>query len=78
METDHGAVEYEVTRVERENSNESSFEWISMNFAESPHKSLSNISSIFISPKKTNHVQNDVEWFVKIKQKILNPVTEMS
>jgi len=68
METAHGAIPYEVTRVEREYSVESSYDRISMGqFIESPHKSLSNVSSIFISPKKNSHALEDMERFVKIK-----------
>lgn len=79
METDHGNIPYEVTIVERDMSQDSSFDRISFNFNDSPNwKSVVNVSGIYISPWKTNHAFEDMERFVKIKQKILNPVTEMS
>ncbi len=49
-----------------------------MNLNDSPNKSISNVSQIFISPKKQNPVEQEMERFVKIKQKVLNPVTEIS
>ena len=49
-----------------------------MNFPESPSKSIANVSQIFISPKKGGNPEEDFERFVKIKQKVLNPGTEIS
>lgn len=69
-------LQYEQGRMERENSMESSYDRCSMKFLDTTNKSVSNVSTIFISPQKPR--KEAMDRFVKIKQKVLNPGSDMS
>ncbi len=68
VETNQGTIPYEVTYVEWEYTiDDQSYDWCSIIQADSPSKSIANVSSIFISPKKQIQAEDEFERFVKIK-----------